>query len=128
MKKILNLGLLVLVFILVGCGAKKETATFTQTPMEGTDTSIVVEHEGDKVTKVSAKVVFDNKKLNITDESTADQVAKAFESSSNLANATVKYSEKETTITYDAPDTYVKSGGSYKDAEKSLTSAGFKQK
>ena len=128
MKKMIGMGILSVLFILVGCGAKKETTTFTQTPMTGADMSIVVEHEGENVTKVSAKVVFNNEILQITDESAADKVAEAFEASSKLDNPTMKYSDKETVITYDAPAEYVKSGSKYKDAEKALTDAGFEKK
>lgn len=83
MKKFLGVfSVLVMVFVLSGCGGKAETDTFTQSPMEGTDVSIIIEHKGDKVTKVSCKAVFDNEKLLITDEDMAKQVADAFEKSS----------------------------------------------
>ena len=128
MKKKLGLYLVALVLVLVGCGAKSETTTFSQTAMPGADTSIEVTHKGDKVTDVSAKVVFNNETMQITDEAIADQMAEAFESTSELKNAKVKYTKEETIITYDAPAEYVKSGSSYKDAEKSLTEVGFTKK
>lgn len=128
MKKTLGVYVVMLFFVLVGCGSKSETTTFSQTPMPGADTSIVVTHEGDKVTDVSAKVVFNNETMQITDETIADQMVEAFESTSELKNTKIKYTKKETVITYDAPAEYVKSGSSYKDAEKSLTEIGFTKK
>lgn len=117
----------ILVVGLVGCGAKTETATFTQSPMEGTKVTLTVEHEGDKVTGVSAKAVFDNEKLQIVDESTADQVAEAFESSSGISDAEMKYTKKETTITYTAPKEMFDKATGFKEGEKNLLEAGFEK-
>lgn len=129
MEKILGVfSVLVMVFILSGCGKKAETATFTQSPMVGSEVSIIVEHEGDKVTKVSCKAVFDNETLQITDEDTAKQVSEAFETSSNLKDSKMKYTEKETVITYEAPANSVKSGSSFKEGEKQLIDMGFEKK
>ncbi|EOI06959.1 hypothetical protein UAY_00301 [Enterococcus moraviensis ATCC BAA-383] len=129
MKKFLGVfSVLVMVFVLSGCGGKAETDTFTQSPMAGTDVSITIEHKGDKVTKVSCKAVFDNEKLFITDEDMAKQVADAFEKSSNLKDSKMKYTDKETVITYEAPENSVKTGTSFKEGEKQLTDMGFKKK
>lgn len=128
MKKTLGAYVVILFFVLVGCGSKNETSTFSQSPMPGADASVIVTHEGDKVTDVSAKVVFNNKTMQITDEAIADQMVEAFEATSELKNAKVKYTKAETVITYDAPAEYVKTGSSYKDTEKSLTEMGFTKK
>ncbi|MFD1900683.1 DUF1307 domain-containing protein [Enterococcus termitis] len=129
MKKILGvISVLVTLVILGACGGKAETTTFTQSPMAGTEVSIIVEHKGDKITGASAKAVFDNEKLMIADEEAADQVAEAFKTSSKLEDAKVKYTDKETVITYDAPAGSVKSGSSYKEGEKELIKMGFEKK
>ncbi|MHC5227871.1 hypothetical protein ACYSNW_06275 [Enterococcus sp. LJL99] len=129
MKKILGIvSVFVMLLVLGGCGEKTEETTFTQSPMTGTEVSIIVEHKGDKVTKVSAKAVFDNEKLQITDEDMADQVVEAFKSSSNLEDVKVDYTKKETVITYDAPADSIKTGTSFKDGEKQLTDMGFEKK
>ncbi|MGC6769982.1 DUF1307 domain-containing protein [Enterococcus sp. LJL128] len=128
MKKTLRVlfGVFLLV-VLVGCGAKTETDTFSQSPMTGTKVSIIVEHEGDKVTKVSGKAVMDNEVLQITDEDMAKEVAKSFEESSGLGDAEMKYTEKETIITFDAPDESVGVGASFKEGEEALTEIGFEK-
>lgn len=118
----------VLSVVLVGCGSKAETETFTQTAMEGVTAEIMIEHEGDKVTNVSAKAIFDNELLSITDEETAEIVVDAFKASSALEDVDMTYSEKETSLTYTAPAELVDEGASFKDAEESLTSQGFKKK
>lgn len=133
MKKYLGLlSVVVMVVLLGGCSqsakTSAETDTFMQSPMDGTEVSIIVEHEGDKVTDVSAKAVFDNEKLKITDKETAEQVADAFEKASNLEDAKMEYTKKETVITYKAPANSVKSGSSYKDGEEQLTKMGFEKK
>lgn len=133
MKKFLGVfSVVVMVVLLGGCGQKAKanvaTDTFTQSPMDGTEVSIIVEHEGDKITNVSAKAVFDNKKLKIDDEKSAEQVTKAFETASNLEDAEMKYTEKETVITYEAPEESVKSGSSFKEGSEQLTKIGFEKK
>lgn len=40
----------------------------------------------------------------------------------------MKYTDKETVITYDAPENSVKTGTSFKEGEKTLTEMGFKKK
>lgn len=128
MKKILGIiSVFVMQLVFGGCGEKTEKATFTQSPMTGTEVSIIVEHKGDKITSVAAKAVFDNEKLQITDEEMADQVVDAFKSASNLKDVKVDYTKKETVITYDAPADSVKSGSSFKDGEKQLTDMGFEK-
>lgn len=129
MKKFLGLfSVLVMVLIFAGCGGKATTDTFTQVPMAGTEVSIIVEHKGDKVSKVSCEAKFDNEKLQITDEATAKQVVEGFEASSNLKDTKMTYTEKETVITYEAPANSIKSGTSFKEGEKQLTDAGFTKK
>ncbi|MGG5342005.1 hypothetical protein [Enterococcus sp. AZ192] len=129
MKKILGvISVFVMLLVLVACGGKAETTTFTQSPVAGTEVSIIVEHKGDKITGASAKAVFDNEKLMITDEAASEQVVEAFKSSSNLEDVKVKYSKKETVITYDAPAGSVKSGTSFKAGEKELKDMGFEKK
>lgn len=122
MKKSLVAVIMSLVFVLVGCGAKTEKATFTQEPLQGAVSSITVEYEGDKVTGVSAKIVMDNEKLQIDDEAMAKQMAEGFD---GLKDSKVKYSEKETVITYTAPKDTVKDGESFKEAQKNLETLGY---
>lgn len=133
MKKYLGLLSIVVMVVLLGAcsqGAKTsaETDTFVQSPMDGMEVSIIVEHEGDKTIGVSAKAVFDNEKLKITDKAAAEQVADAFEKASNLEDAKMDYTKNETVITYKAPANTVKSGSSYKDSEEELTKLGFEKK
>lgn len=127
MKKII--GLMTLLFLVVGlsgCGAKKETDTFSQ-EMSGAKFSIIVEHEGDKVTDVSAKMVLDNDTLSIVDKDTAEKVSDAFEKSSGLEDTEFKYTSKKTTITGKAPSDMIEDGGSYKDSVKELEKKGFEK-
>lgn len=129
MKKILGVvSVFVMLLIFGGCGEKSEKATFTQSPMTGAEVAIIVEHKGDKITSVSTKAVFDNEKLQITDESMANQVVESFKSASNLEDVKVDYTKKETVLTYDAPVSSIKTGSSFKDGEKELTDMGFEKK
>ncbi|GGD02933.1 DUF1307 domain-containing protein [Enterococcus wangshanyuanii] len=107
MKKFLGvISMIVLVAIASGCGKKEETTTFIQTPTIGTEVSVKVKHEGDKVTGISNVVKFDNAALGVTDEESAKEIVRVFKETSEISTLKVEmtYTEKETTITYPAMD------------------------
>lgn len=123
--KLINKGIALVMFSLIlvfsACGMKKETTTFKQIIGTGTIVSLMIEHEGDKITKISSKTTFDNEVVGITDEEVASQFVDAFQQNSKLEDVEIEYSEKETTITYKTPEELVNDDGSFKEIEKQLT-------
>jgi len=127
MKKSLITVMMSLLLVLVGCGAKKDTVKFTATPLQGAVNTITINSESDKITKVSAEIVMDNDKLQITDEDMAKQMAKGLSDSEDESKLNIKYSKKETVITYDVPEDLVKNGESLKTAEEQLEKMGYEK-
>ncbi|MFI3805637.1 hypothetical protein [Vagococcus fluvialis] len=126
-RKWIQLVVLAFIFELVSCGIKIKTTQFDQLIGTGTLVSMVIKHKGNKIIEVSSQTTFNNEAFDILDESSAEQIVKSFQRTSQLEDVEIDYSKNQTIIKYTTPKEFHQIGGSLKELEKQLLGAGFKK-